>query len=104
MAGGQQVDPGKLSGVGSAYSQEGKELGSAAGKVKAGVGEGQIGKLWTDMAEKYADAIEKYAKAMKQYGEKVGNLGGNFSKAAKSYESGEAVSVDAITSAGKGAS
>ncbi|KID32555.1 hypothetical protein HQ32_00424 [Prauserella sp. Am3] len=102
MSGGQQVDPGKLSGAGGAYTDKGQELGNAAGKVKPGVGEGQIGNLWKAMASKYGDAIDKYSEAMKTYGEQVGDLGKKFSNAAESYESGEAVSAETIASKGKG--
>src|SRR5690606_42101034 len=96
MSGGQQGDPGKLSGAGGAYTAKGEELGNAAGKVKPGVGEGQIGNLWKAMASKYGDAIDKYSEAMKTYGEQASDLGKKFSNAVGSSESGEAVSTETI--------
>lgn len=100
MAGGHKVDPGKLGAAGKAYAEEGTDLGEAGQKIEAGVGEGQIGNLWSQMAKSYGDAIKQYQTAVEKYGEQVGGLGDSLSKAAKSYEDGEAVSAESIAKKG----
>ncbi|WP_197320678.1 hypothetical protein [Saccharomonospora sp. NB11] len=98
MAGGQTVDPGKLDATGTAYGQIGEELVDEAGRIETGVSSAQFGRAWTHAASHYADAIELYKERVKHHGEKVADFGDRLSKAAKSYEDGEAVSTDMIAS------
>jgi hypothetical protein len=96
MAGGQTVDPGKISAVGSAYSNEGGELVTAGSKIETGVSMGQVGKAWSGVAATYSAAIKKYRDCVTTYGQKSSDLGGKLTTAAKHYEKGEQVNADTI--------
>lgn len=96
MAGGQAVDTGKLKAAGSAYAQEGAQLGDIAAGIESGVSERQIGNAWRDSAQPYIDAIDRYRDLMSRYAELTSELGDKLSSAAESYERGEEVTRDSI--------
>lgn len=100
MAGGHNVDTGKINAAGSAYSKDGGDLVTTATKIETGVSAGQVGKAWSGIASSYSDAIKKYRDSVNTYGQKVTDLGGKLTSAASSYEKGEEVNASSISKQG----
>ncbi|HVW41438.1 MAG TPA: hypothetical protein VHC18_08825 [Amycolatopsis sp.] len=93
---GYQADTGKLSAGANAYTQEGGELGTAAGKLTPTVAAGQVGQAFSDVAGKYGEAFGKFRTAVTNYGTKVTEFGSSLGSASKKYASNEQAQQHAI--------